>query len=181
MWCYHKKAKEIYKEYSFDYLMFNDALLGLFSSFALRNATIQVWGFCNDSAYMKLATNVNKGKLSFLMDCLHAVAEFGMMHLADGIFTCSEYLRQRAILFYKVKKEKIKCLYPGISLDFWHFKEREFNQINTREEILFVKSDYKNGGLSVLLKALLRLKRYSFRLHLVGTPVQQEANRQKLS
>lgn len=160
--------------------MFNDALLGLFSSFALRNAKIQVWGFCNDSAYMKLATNVNKGKLSFLMDCLHAVAEFGMMHLADGIFTCSEYLRQRAILFYKVKKEKIKCLYPGISLDFWHFKEREFNQINTREEILFVKSDYKNGGLSVLLKALLRLKRYSFRLHLVGTPVQQEANLQRL-
>jgi glycosyltransferase involved in cell wall biosynthesis len=180
MWLYHKKAKEIYKDYAFDYLIFNDALLGLISSIAWGNSQIQIWGFCNDSAYMKLSTNVNKGKFSFLMDCLHAMAEFGMMHFADGIFTCSEYLRKQAILFYKVKREKIKCLYPGISLAFWHFKEREFNQFKMREEILFVKSDYKNGGLSVLLNALLRLNGYSFRLHLVGTPIQQEANLQKL-
>ena len=180
MWRYYQKAIEIYKDYPFDYLLFNDALLGFFSALWWRSSPVQIWGFCNDCAYMSLSSNVNKWKLSFLMECLHAIAEYGTMKLADGIFTCSQSLRNMAMLVYGIKSDKIKCLYPGIHLSFWTYKFRCFKNLGEMEEILFVKSDYKNGGLLVLLNALSRLSHLPFRLHIVGTPSSQLCNLQKL-
>jgi len=180
MWIYFKKAKEIYKDYAFDYLVFNDALLGFFSAIIWRKTSIKIWGFCNDSAYMNLTSNVNKWRLSFLMEGLHTLAEYGMMHLSDGIFTCSQYLRTHAIAAYGVNEKRIKCLYPGISFSFWMFKLRDYKHDEILEEILFVKGDYKNGGLSVLLKALNRLNKYTFRLHIAGIPAAQETKLKKL-
>lgn len=180
MWRYYQKAIEIYKDYPFDYLLFNDALLGFFSALWWQSSTVQIWGFCNDYAYMSLSSNVNKWKLSFLMECLHTIAEFGTMKLADGIFTCSQSLRNMAIHVYGIKSDKIKCLYPGIYLSFWTYKFRCFKSLGEMEEILFVKSDYKNGGLLVLLNALNRLSHLSFRLHIVGTPSSQLTNLQIL-
>jgi glycosyltransferase involved in cell wall biosynthesis len=180
MWKYHALAKEIYKEFAFDYLIFNDALLGLFSAISRKTGKIQIWGFCNDSAYMNLSAHATKWKPSFFMDCLHALGELGMMHVADGIFTCSEYLRKQAILRYRVKEEKIKCLYPGISPDYWSYKSRDYGQCAELKEILFVKSDFKNGGLSVLLSALSKLSIYEVHLHLAGTPETQMTSLKRL-
>jgi glycosyltransferase involved in cell wall biosynthesis len=111
---------------------------------------------------------------------MHSLAEYGMMQLSDGIFTCSQYLKTQAVSAYKVNKEKIKCLYPGISFSFWAFRLRDYNNSNMLEEILFVKGDYKNGGLSVLLRALKRLNKFTFRLHIAGTPALQQPKLNKL-
>lgn len=180
MWRYYQKALEIYKEYPFDCLLFNDALLGFFSALWWRTSPVQIWGFCNDCAYMSLSSNVNKWKPSFLMECLHTIAEYGTMKMADGIFTCSLSLRNMAMYVYGIKSDKIKCLYPGICLSFWVFKYRFFKDLGEMEEILFVKSDYKNGGLQVLLNALARISHLSFRLHIVGTPTSQLASLHRL-
>jgi glycosyltransferase involved in cell wall biosynthesis len=69
---------------------------------------------------------------------------------------------------YKVDEKRIKVLIKGIDLNKYHFSQRSgFKQtIN----ILFVKADFKRGGLFELIDAIIRLKAIDIKLTVIGPP-----------
>jgi len=171
---YQRRAKEIFASYPFDHLVFNDAILGLMAVYYWRRTRVRVWGFINDSACLDLRHHEDRSRSFYIVNWIHRLAERKVARGAWGIFTCSHYLRTRIQEDYGVSGNRIHCLYPGLDLAYWTFRERGYSLECRKEEILFLKSDYKNGGLEILLRALSRISSPSLSLHVAGIPRGQE-------
>ena len=69
---------------------------------------------------------------------------------------------------YQVPEEKIKILIKGIDLKKYNFQLR--SEVGNQINLLFVKADFKRGGLFDVIDALSILKENKIKLTVIGPP-----------
>ena len=134
-----------------DVILFVDALLGLQTKKKFPN--IPCIGMINDyeytDAYKPLPQCSKMGIIRWKSSWLEAQA----CHHMDWIVVNSHYLQNRLIGQYRLPVKKIKILYKGVAPmnQEDHILPRK-NQ-KDRLHILFVKNDFRRGGLPLLIQA----------------------------
>lgn len=149
MFLYHNTAMKLHKtEFPFDVLVYNNAIIGLRSSFTFRNTI----GFINDdnnaSAKWKSAftgMRWNKSHVFFWIEWLAT-------RTSKRIVANSIYLKKYLTDKYGISNNKIVHLYKAIE-----FEPISIERNNSIPHILFVKNDYIRGGLFTLIEALKAL------------------------
>jgi len=103
----------------------------------------------------------------FIKQFLFKQLEYLSTKLFTKIIVNSNFLKSYLIEEYGVKEQNIFLLYKGIE----EIKPRQYKTIDSRNTInvLFVKADFRRGGLSVLVEALAQLP-YQFTLTIIGPP-----------
>ena len=160
MRAYHSEAMRIRKEFPFDVLVYNNALVGLWSAYRF-NATV---GMINDD------NNLSAGQAGASSPRFkHIVfrwAEKLMARKSSRILVNSEYLRDNVAEAYRVPKQKVHLLYKAVEIPPTLPALLPLDP-SAPVRVLFVKSDYQRGGLFTLTEALAQLP-YHFILTIIG-------------
>lgn len=150
MFRYHKRAMEIYNSgFRFDLLIYNNAIISLRSALTFS----PVIGFINDdnNASVKFFRDFLKPR--WIKSNVFFFTEWLAGKLLNKVIVNSDYLLKTVTKAYHIKPSKLVRLYKAVEIP---------NSYHTRENkipvILFVKNDYKRGGLITLAEALKILK-----------------------
>lgn len=156
---YHRRAMEIRADFHFDYLVYNHALVGLWSAIWFKKTV----GMFNDDNYASFRSSSVPFSWIWVKKWLFRQVERAMYRICDKVVVNSEYQKKKLIDEYGIRKNIFR-LYKGIPLP----KNIKLKiQSTDTVEILFIKKDYKTGGLSDLIQAL-QLVSFQFKLHIVG-------------
>jgi len=168
MWKYHRAAMKIRKEFEFDVLVYNNAMVGLLSS-VLFNTTV---GMINDysNADNSLFAVLNK-KETFNKRVLFHYVEYITCRLSGCIIVNSEYLKNELQQRYNCKPSLFKVLHKGIENKLITFNRKEALLKKASGSILFVKTDFVLGGLYTLIEALKNIDR-KVTLTIIGPALQ---------
>lgn len=150
MFRYHKRAMEIYHAgFKFDILIYNNATIGLRSALGFS----PVIGFINDdnNASVKFFRDFLKPR--WLKSTVFSFTEWLAGKLVDKVVVNSDYMRTTLQQAYHIKPSKLFRLYKAVEVE--NFYQKRDNKVPV---ILFVKNDYKRGGLFILAEALKKLE-----------------------
>lgn len=166
---YYRKGLEIYEEFPFDVIVYNNAILGLWTALKNKKA-FAIVGMLNDYENISIGKRPRKNEpvRKWLIRSVFKWAERLSLKYLDGTLVCSDYLKNRVIAAYKISPTKIFRLYSSIDVHALVFRSRALIDYKHQIHILFVKVDYKVGGLSILLSALAKLQHYRFKLTVIG-------------
>lgn len=163
---YHRGAKRIRKNYKYDVLIYNNAIHALWSAI-WKPKGVKVIGLINDSYYLDTHVRTfNWTKIS-LINLIHKPFECLAARFLDVIVVNSNYLKNRVEQEYRCEEKKVKRLYKSIEVDKINFVKNR-PPITNRVHVLFVKSDYRIGGLDILVAALAKLTDFSFVITVIG-------------
>lgn len=160
---YYERAVEIRKTYPWDILVYINAFNGWY---ATRVSPWPVAGMINDDNNLNATlSSPGKDKL-WLKRAAFRPFEVGAARRMRLILSNSDFLTKEVIEAYDLPPQKVKRLYKSIDFKGIDFKpERQFAEtIN----ILFVKADYRRGGLPVLIEALQQISDRKFNLTVIG-------------
>lgn len=143
MYQYHKKALEIKTEYDWDVIVYNNAFIGLWSSFKLGNSV----GMINDDNNATVTFGLSYIKIRYTI--FRALEKLSVKY-HKLIIVNSNYTKRTLIEHYPLLKEKCEILYKGIKLN----NVERTPKFDEPIQILFVKKDYRRGGLLYLLKSM---------------------------
>lgn len=133
-------------------LVFNNVMNAVGCACRLPNPTI---GFIND--YKNLPSERSRyNTAEKFARTLLAGQERRAAHVVDKVVVNSAYLRDRIIAAYGIPPEKIEVLYKGLEIPEHAPPIRTFSS-DRPVELLFVKTDYKCGGLPDIIEALALL------------------------
>lgn len=161
MFQYHTAAMHIRKNgYPFDILIYNNAIIGLWSGIWFKNTI----GFINDDN--NASANFKAGFLKFKWNKAHVffITEWLASKTCRKIVANSNYLYNYLKVKYAIAPRKINYLYKAIEIAPFLSPRN-----NTEPVILFVKNDYQRGGLFILAEALKNLNR-PLTFIVAGTP-----------
>lgn len=164
MWFYHRKAMAVRKVYPFDVMVYNHALVGLWSALRFKNTA----GMFNDEAYSSFRWQKERLSRSWLKKSIFRQAEKAMFRICDKVIVNSVYLEKTLKSAYG-DRNKVFVMYKGISVSG---KIPERKSFEMPVNILFVKTDYKAGGLQDLIAAL-KMVAFPFNLHIAGPPARE--------
>ncbi len=164
MWFYHRAAMRVRKTFPFDVLVYNNALVGLWSIYRFK-ATV---GMINDDNNL----TASWGRLGFtrlgLKRCLFRLIEQTAAREAEKIIVNSNYLRETVIRNYRISPAKLHRLYKATELpEIGGTIVMSLIDVTQPVRVLFVKNDYRRGGLFTLTMALSLLP-YDFVLTIAG-------------
>lgn len=162
MFSYHRRAMTIRRmDFPFDVLVYNNCLVGLYSTFRFK-PTI---GFINDYSNLNvrfrdwiLPHRWNKALVFFPVERLAA-------RRMDKVIVNSRYLQKLVQKRYRLERERLHVLYKSIEIA----SERHPRTVPEIPVVLFVKTDYRLGGLHLLIDALHATGRCC-RLVIIGPP-----------
>jgi colanic acid/amylovoran biosynthesis glycosyltransferase len=161
MFLYAKELRKLDEIYHFDKIIFNNSYQGLFAY--LIGFRKQIIGMINDYGICEL--NFKNDFFSKPNLYVYGKLEKLSIILYPRIIVNSNFLRIKLLQTSKVNEEKISILYKGIILnDNYKVKKTFSNPIN----VIFVKSDFRTGGLFNLIHALGNLKKFKFVLRVIG-------------
>lgn len=161
MFQYHKTAFKIKKsDYNFDVLIYNNAIVSLWSAIRFKNTI----GFINDDNNAGVSWRNGFFKWKWEKGHVFFITEWLACKLLSRIVVNSNYLKSVITTKYRVPSAKIVRLYKAIEFPPAHSK-----QPNKLPVILFVKNDYRRGGLFILTEALLKTG-IQCKLVVAGTP-----------
>lgn len=166
---YHQEAARIRKtDYPFDIIVYNNAFIGLRSTFKWKETI----GMVND--YNNASRNWGNLKIDYTFSKQFLFKQLERITLRRQGVTIvnSLFLAQFLVRAYRISEDKLKVLYKGIVLPK-SLNQLELNATQTIR-VLFVKTDYILGGLPLLISALGRLP-FSFQLTVIGPPKDAEA------
>jgi len=166
MYPFYKRIRDIYQSYKFDCIVFNNVITGLYTALKFKN----VIGMVNDDNNINASLLRPQFNKEWIRKVIFKYFEYFSIIRCKSIIVNSKYLSSLIQQKYGTNVEKICLLYKGVSL---------MNQTRIRHDdlikkgtinILFVKSDFKRGGLRDLILALEKLQSFKFNLIVVGTP-----------
>lgn len=161
MFSYYKEALRIKRSgFDWDVIVFNNAIVSLRSA----RSKHKVIGFINDDNNATASWSSLVIPWKFSRQHIFFITEWLATKWCSRIVVNSDYLKSYLEKRYKVAPGKIVRLYKGVELT-GHTTKRN----NAIPKILFVKNDYKRGGIFELIKALQLLK-YPVELHVAGVP-----------
>jgi glycosyltransferase involved in cell wall biosynthesis len=171
MFQYYARVKEIEKTYPFDVLVYNNAFTGLYAALVSRKPTV---GMINDEKNLTARIANFKASSQWLKRFTFRYLEKLSAHWHTHIITNSDYLTRKVTQAYLLPVGKVSRLYKAVDLSAIRYAPAR--PFTTPVRVLFVKADYRIGGLDVLIDALARLPQYRFRLTIVGPEKQFEKN-----
>ncbi len=163
MFTYYQRIREITRDYDFDLLIYNNAFTGLYASRVSDRPTI---GMINDEK------NLTATRSNFALDrwwikkFLFRQLEKWSTRSHRLIIVNSDYLYRKVVDAYQVPPHKVRRLYKSIDLSQAVFQP--VRAFGSPVKVLYVKADYRNGQLGVLIKALSLLPAYQFTLTVIG-------------
>ncbi len=165
MFQYHKRAIQIRKnDYPFDILIYNNAIVSLWSALWLKN----VIGFINDDNHVDASWRNALLKFKWKRAHLFYLTEWLACKWCHKIVANSDYLQSQLLNTYQCDPKKIFRLYKAVEIEV-EIKVRN----NKIPIVLFIKNDYKRGGLHILINALNDLNA-KVKLIIGGTPPEHD-------
>ncbi|MBC8046657.1 MAG: glycosyltransferase family 4 protein [Fimbriimonadaceae bacterium] len=168
MFQYHKRAMEIKKEFDFEVLIYNNALVGLWSAVWFKNSI----GFINDDTNSSVSWKDawfkfrwNKFHVFYILERISCI-------LFRKIVVNSDYMKEHIAKKYPTSQHKIYRLYKSIELNVSDPPLVKKN--NLIPLVLFVKNDYERGGLFTLIDALHKIDS-KVKLIIAGPDAEAEA------
>lgn len=161
MFQYHSTAMQIRKNgYPFDMLIYNNAIIGLWSGIWFKNTI----GFINDDN--NASADFKAGFFKFKWNKAHVffITEWLASKTCRKIVANSNYLYNYLKVKYAIAPRKLSYLYKAIEIEPFLSSRN-----NTEPIILFVKNDYQRGGLFILVEALKNLN-HPLTFIVAGTP-----------
>jgi len=156
MWKYHRVAMNVRKEFPFDVLVYNNAMIGLVSSVLFKRTVGMINDYSNATnslfAVIKKKAALNKRVLFFYVECITC-------HLSKCIIVNSEYLKKELQYHYHCKESLFKVLHKGVESRLIGFDRSGSLQKKNIGSILFVKTDFVLGGLYTLIESLKDIDR----------------------
>lgn len=119
----------------------------------------------NDDNYIKAQLGLSK--YSWINRFYQGI-ERRIVNSAPMIIANSDYLAEQICQKYGCPKTKIRVLYKAVDLHKYSHQRTTTIDVTSPIKILFVKNDYKRGGLYDLMGALKLLPQYQFQLTIVG-------------
>ncbi len=163
MYLYHRAAQKLHKKHTYEVLLYNNAFIGLWSAWFSNVPTV---GMINDEKNIRANwSNFRINRWWFKQFLFKQLEKLSAKSHA-AIITNSDFLRDRVINVYSLQKEKVYRLYK--SIDFTNINFHPVRTFGNPIKVLFVKTDYRVGNLSVLIKALAQLPQYVFELTVIG-------------
>ncbi|GAB3170354.1 glycosyltransferase family 4 protein [Telluribacter humicola] len=160
---YYRACANLRAEYSYDIVIFNNAITGIW---AARNLHVPVIGMINDYTSLTNSWSSFDASWQWYRRCIFKWSERLACSVEDGIIVNSEYLFNKVKVAYKVPTAKLSIVYKGLKLAPLPIRQDTLGQSSIK--VLFVKSDYKLGGLYDVINALSRVAEYRFELYVVG-------------
>lgn len=152
MWKYYRTSAKIYRSYEFDAVVYNNALVGLFS-LLLSNKT---YGMVNDYSNAKVSLkNVLLGREKLSKRLVFRYIEKAFCNWSSNkIIVNSYYLRNILCEEYGTASSKFSVLYKGIEENLINQDRSKLVRTKEKGSVLFVKTDFMLGGLDVLIDAV---------------------------
>ena len=147
MRAYHKEATRLQASFPFDVLVYNNALVGLWSAYRFPNCVGMINDYKNldrDNAH----PHTVKGTLKLTV---FRFLERLSINYYQKIIANSNYLARLIQVSYPKSRGKVFRLYKGVELPDSTLESEDWNELI---KILFVKTDYELGGLKVLIDAI---------------------------
>ena len=167
MWKYHIAAMKIRKEYEFDLLVYNNAIIGLLSFLFFKKTIGMVNDYSNATNSLidvfKRKARLNKRILFYYIECLTC-------HVSKCIIVNSLYLKEKLQIKYHCRESLFKILHKGIENKLVVLNRNDILQQKIGGSVLFVKTDFVLGGLYTLIEALKKIDR-KITLFIVGPPL----------
>ena len=161
MWVYHREAMRIRSQFPFDVLVYNHALVGLWSAYQFERTI----GMINDDN--NAAATQESSLFTRIKRWVFHRTERLMAHRAHTIIVNSNYLKTSIEKAYDLPAQKVHRLYKAVELPLVVQVPPKKICLSGLINVLFIKNDYRRGGLFTLLEALSRLP-YRFTLTIAG-------------
>ena len=161
---YYRHSRKIFKSYKYDYIIYNNAFIGLVSSLFDNSRFI---GFVND--YSNARPDKGLRYHEVIKRSVYRELE-KVVCRRSKIIVNSSFLKKALVDEYKLKERNVFVLNKGLNLTSFKSDTRLANNEGLLEErfrILFVKADFFMGGLDILIQAL-KLSQYEYVLEVIG-------------
>lgn len=162
MRAYHREAMRVRKTFPFDVLVYNNALVGLWSAYHF-DATV---GMINDDNNLSASWKQLGFSFTGIKPLVFKWVEGLMARKSRNILVNSEYLRESVSRAYRIPQQKIHLLYKAVEIPPTLPAMPPLDPA-APVRVSFVKSDFQRGGLFTLAEALSQLP-YRFILTIVG-------------
>jgi colanic acid/amylovoran biosynthesis glycosyltransferase len=166
MFAYHRQAIVIREEFPFDILLYNHAMLSLKSA-STNTKGFKVVGMLNDDNNLTKTWKVQGSLYSWLKHFMFKFFEREAVKRLYIVITNSNFLTKSLQLTYHPKIEKLQRLYKSVSVQNIEYRPERKNN-NNIIRILFVKADFKRGGIEELIQATKLLSSFNFHLTIIG-------------
>jgi colanic acid/amylovoran biosynthesis glycosyltransferase len=148
MWAYHQEALRLRKEFPFDVLVYNNALVGMWSAMRFPQSV----GMINDYKNVSREKDYYQtGRRSVKENILRYIEKHSARYY-NKIITNSDYLTDVIVKNYPQSVGKVFRLYKGIEIPPAPVAYPA--RVEEPIRILFVKTDFELGGLLVLSEAI---------------------------
>lgn len=159
---YNRAVIDLSKYIQPDIILYNNSILGL--SRIKLSEVIRI-GMINDDN--SVCVNLKQYGITYkyfrhkIFSILERIAIFDHKYTIVN----SKYLQDQILQRYNAQRSKIKLLYKAI--DTQSVQKKGTYVISGNPKILFVKSDWRRGGLDLLIQALSNVSR-TMELHIIG-------------
>ncbi len=160
---YYDRAVEIRKVYQWDILVYINAFNGWY---ATRVSPWPIAGMINDDNNIHATLSTPKKDKLWLKRFAFRPFEAGAAKRMCLIMSNSDFLNKEIMEAYDLPATKVMRLYK--SIDFAGMEFRPERAFGSTIKVLFVKADYRRGGLPQLVQALEQLSEYRFELTVIG-------------
>jgi len=157
-YAYHRAVSKVHSDRPFDLVWYNTSpKTGFFS--ALYGFDVPVVLMINDynnaiSRY-PLESRNELGACASIKRPIWRIFEKWALHAADAVVVNSRFMERALGRWYGLPNQKMFRLYKAVDIEAFTFElERSFRP---PWRVLFIKQDYKRGGLRELIEALSRL------------------------
>lgn len=164
---YYKKIIKLHQKHHYDFIVFNTMILSLFSVWKLGDR-VKTIGFINDDNLLRQGLFDFKHYKKYFLNTIFKPFEYISTRLVGHVITNSDYMTNQIAQTYRIDKRKISRLYKGIDIDKIDFVSPRTIDLTLPIKILFVKNDWRRGGLIDLIQALNLLVDYIFELTIIG-------------
>lgn len=152
MWKYYKRANLIKKVYNYDFVIYNNALIGLLSNLFSNNTIGLVHDYSNSS--VNISSVIRKREQLSKRLIFHYVEKSYTLRKQSKLIVNSNYLKKELVNSYNCDESKIFVLNMLIEQKLIEKSKKIDLSQKIVNSILFVKSDFKLGGLFDLIDAL---------------------------
>ncbi|WP_373512331.1 glycosyltransferase family 4 protein, partial [Persicitalea sp.] len=172
MIAYHRAAMRLRKNFPFDVLVYNHALIGLWSAYRFK-ATV---GMVNDDNNLTASwRHLGLSRLGTKRHLFRFI-EKAMTGKAQKIIVNSDYLKEKLAKTYHIPANRLHRLYKAVEVPIKVSAEIDTIDPTAPIRVMFVKNDYQRGGLFTLTRGLSLLP-FQFVLIIVGP---NPADREKI-
>ncbi|GHB83293.1 glycosyltransferase family 4 protein [Persicitalea jodogahamensis] len=172
MTAYHRAAMQLREAFPFDVLVYNNALVGLWSAYRFRKTI----GMVNDDNNLTASWRHLGISRMGVKRHVFRFMEKAVVWQAEKIIVNSDYLKGRVSRIYGIPDHKLYRLYKAVEVPAKSPTMADMIDPSVPIRVLFVKNDYQRGGLFTLTEALSLLP-FDFVLTIVGP---NPADREKI-